>query len=80
MKDTSRFRVGDKVIMKPPLRSSSCGYREITGKVLTIKAILPQYGDAFETEECGDALLRLRDIAEICDSAYNQESEPRIQR
>lgn len=58
------YKIGDKVIMKAPRKNSSLGYAKTKGRVLTISAILPQYGDGFTTLEFGtDLLFRLRDIA-----------------
>lgn len=60
------YKVGDKVIMKAPRKNSSLGYGKTKGRVLTISAILPQYGDAFTAEEFGsEELYRLRDIASL---------------
>lgn len=60
------YRVGDRVILKEASKRSTIGYADLTGCVLTIKEILPQYNwsCSFEEDTEENRIFRLKDIAD----------------
>lgn len=67
MIDVTTLNVGDKVRMKPARKDSSLGYKQVGGKVLTIKEILPCFDWACRFVEIDEehTVYRMKDIQEV---------------
>jgi hypothetical protein len=58
------YKVGDRVIMKPARPNSSIGYKNVCGRVMTIKEIIPQldWACTFEEQDEENTVYRMKDI------------------